>query len=185
VASLSVSATRWTGHRIAGVWTAGRHQVEVSYVNDLWVTGGGDRNLRLDRITFHATSTATPSSADATYEARLVQLVNIERVKAGLRPLAVSACADRYAGAWSASMAASDQLVHRSNLGAVMSACGARGIGENIAFGNVTADRMMAMWMGSTGHRANILRASYTHIGVGIARTSTGRVYGTQNFLTS
>jgi uncharacterized protein YkwD len=48
----------------------------------------------------------------------------------------------------------------------------------------VTADEMMAMWMGSTGHRANILNATYTHIGVGIARTSTGRVYGTQNFLT-
>jgi uncharacterized protein YkwD len=121
---------------------------------------------------------------DAAYEGRIVELVNVERAKAGLRPLTVSPCADRYAHEWSASMAASGQLVHRSDLGAVMTACGARAIGENIAYGTVTADEMMAMWMGSTGHRANILNASYTHIGVGIARTSTGRVYGTQNFLT-
>jgi uncharacterized protein YkwD len=81
-------------------------------------------------------------------------------------------------------MAARGQLVHRSDLGAVMRDCGARGIGENIAYGNVTADQMMAMWMGSTGHRANILRPSHTHVGVGIAQTSTGRIYGTQEFLT-
>jgi uncharacterized protein YkwD len=116
--------------------------------------------------------------------ARIVELVNIERAKAGLRALAVSPCAERYAREWSASMAASGQLVHRSDLGAVMRDCGARAIGENIAYGNVTADEMMAMWMGSTGHRENILNPSYTHIGVGISRTSTGRVYGTQNFLT-
>jgi uncharacterized protein YkwD len=145
-------------------------------------------------VTATPTATATPSptatapasspSTDAAYEARIVELVNIERSKAGVRPLVVSPCADGYARAWSASMAASGILEHRSDLGAVMSSCGARAIGENIAYGNVTADQMMAMWMASSGHRENILRSSFTHLGVGIARTSTGRVYGTQNFLT-
>jgi uncharacterized protein YkwD len=81
-------------------------------------------------------------------------------------------------------MATSGRFVHRSDLGAVMRTCEAGAIGENIAYGNVTADQMMAMWMESPGHRENILDPSYTHIGVGIARTGSGRVYGTQNFLT-
>ncbi len=38
--------------------------------------------------------------------------------------------------------------------------------GENIARGHDSADRVMAAWMSSEGHRANILRASYTRIGV-------------------
>jgi uncharacterized protein YkwD len=37
--------------------------------------------------------------------------------------------------------------------------------------------------MNSAGHRANILNPRYTHIGVGATTTASGRVYGTQNFL--
>jgi uncharacterized protein YkwD len=42
---------------------------------------------------------------------------------------------------------------------------------------------MVAMWMRSPGHRANILSSRFTHIGVGAARTGSGQTYGTQNFL--
>ena len=38
--------------------------------------------------------------------------------------------------------------------------------GENIAKGYGTVDKVMAAWMSSEGHRANILRASYGSIGV-------------------
>lgn len=241
VATLSVASSRWMRYEVPGAWPAGTRRVRISFVNDLSVAGFGDRNLRVDRVSFVAaaapspspapsasatpqptptspspTATTTPAptasttpsptptpaptttpaptittppaptptlSPDAAYEARIVELVNMERSKAGLKPLAVSSCAEGYARSWSATMAKSGAFEHRSDLGAVMRTCGARGVGENIAFGNVTADAMMAMWMGSTGHRANILRPSYTHIGVGIARTSSGRVYGTQNFL--
>jgi hypothetical protein len=47
----------------------------------------------------------------------------------------------------------------------VLRACSARGVGENIAYGALTADQVMAMWMRSRGHRANILRpASRTSV---------------------
>jgi len=46
-----------------------------------------------------------------------------------------------------------------------MSACGARGAGENVVYGNVTADQMVAMWMNSAGHRANILNGAFTLLG--------------------
>ena len=47
--------------------------------------------------------------------------------------------------------------------------------GENIAKGQRTADKVMAAWMSSSGHRANILRANYGSIGV--ACLQSGGVY--------
>ena len=38
----------------------------------------------------------------------------------------------------------------------------------------------MDAWMNSSGHRANILNASYTHIGVGYCERGN---YGTQMFM--
>lgn len=39
--------------------------------------------------------------------------------------------------------------------------------GENIAFGQADADAVMAGWMNSPGHCRNIMRASFSEIGVG------------------
>jgi uncharacterized protein YkwD len=54
--------------------------------------------------------------------------------------------------------------------------------GENIAGGNSTAAATMQQWMGSDGHCANIMNASFTELGVGYY---PGGQYGhmwTQNF---
>lgn len=53
-------------------------------------------------------------------------------------------------------------------------------VGENIAWGQKTAADVMDAWMHSPGHRANILRSSYTHVGVGVCNCSTR--HWTQNF---
>jgi uncharacterized protein YkwD len=45
-------------------------------------------------------------------------------------------------------------------------------VGENIAWGSgpyATPRSIVRMWMYSPGHRANILRASFTEIGIGVA----------------
>lgn len=55
-----------------------------------------------------------------------------------------------------------------------------RSAGENIARGQTTAQKVVDAWMNSSGHRANILNSSYTHIGVGYA--SNGH-YWTQMFI--
>ena len=57
-----------------------------------------------------------------------------------------------------------------------------RSAGENIAMGQTSPQQVMEGWMNSSGHRANILNTSYTKIGVGIARNSSGRYYWTQHF---
>ena len=49
---------------------------------------------------------------------------------------------------------------------------------ENIAAGQATAAAVMAAWMASEGHRANILNCGLTQIGVGMFHKA-GSQYGT------
>jgi uncharacterized protein YkwD len=53
---------------------------------------------------------------------------------------------------------------------------------ENIAMGQGSATAAMDSWMRSSGHRANILNANVTEIGIGFARDSAGRPYYAQVF---
>jgi uncharacterized protein YkwD len=55
-------------------------------------------------------------------------------------------------------------------------------LGENIAVGYADTAPVMNAWMNSPGHRANILGADYTEIGVGIAVDSNGVPYYCQVF---
>ena len=55
-----------------------------------------------------------------------------------------------------------------------------RTAGENIAQGYRTPEAVMNGWMNSSGHRANILNASYTQIGVGYVADGN---YWTQMFI--
>ena len=55
-----------------------------------------------------------------------------------------------------------------------------RTAGENIAYGQRTPREVVTAWMNSPGHRANILNASYTQIGVGYVASGN---YWTQLFI--
>lgn len=55
-------------------------------------------------------------------------------------------------------------------------------LGENIAFGYGDAASVMDAWMSSAGHRANILDANYTEIGVTVKYNPEGVPYYTQVF---
>lgn len=52
--------------------------------------------------------------------------------------------------------------------------------GENIAQGYRTPQAVVTGWMNSSGHRANILNASFTQIGVGYVADGN---YWTQMFI--
>jgi uncharacterized protein YkwD len=56
------------------------------------------------------------------------------------------------------------------------------GWAENIARGYPTPSAVMDGWLNSPGHRANILNCSLRALGVGVVRSSGGRVYWTQDF---
>ncbi len=138
--------------------------------------------IPLPRPTQAPAPVAPPGSALTAFADDVLALVNAERAAAGLSALRRSTCAEGFAVRWSQQMAASGAFEHQA-LSPLLSGCRARGAGENIAYGARTPDELMAMWMGSPGHRANILRASFTHLGVGVARSGTGRLYATQDFL--
>jgi len=121
--------------------------------------------------------------AAVSFSDRVLALTNRERTSRGLRSLALSPCADRYADSWATSLSRAGALSHQP-LRPILTACRARGAAENVAFGNVTPEQLVAMWMASPGHRANLLQRASTHIGVGSVRTAGGRVYGVQVFLT-
>lgn len=127
--------------------------------------------------------TVTGPATVASYADQVLALTNGERTSRGLRALSFSPCADGYANTWAGKLAAAGTLSHQQ-LSPILTACKARGVGENVAYGNVTADQLVKMWMDSAGHRANILNPAFTHLGVGDVLTSTGRVYGVQVFLT-
>lgn len=123
-----------------------------------------------------------PALSVPTYSDRVLALTNAERTGRGLRALAPAPCPDGYADSWATSLSQLGSLAHQA-LAPILSACRASRVGENVAYGNVTPEQLVAMWMGSEGHRANILHAAYTHLGVGAVSTATGRVYGVQVFV--
>lgn len=118
-----------------------------------------------------------------TYAGEVLRLTNLERTSRGLRPLAASACATRFADAWALQLSLLGALSHQS-MTTILSSCSARGVGENVAYGNVSPAQLVTMWMNSEGHRANILNPAFTHVGISALTTATGRVYGVQDFLT-
>jgi uncharacterized protein YkwD len=54
-------------------------------------------------------------------------------------------------------------------------------MGENVAAGQRTPEEAMRSWMGSPGHRHNIL-GRYTEMGVGVARSANGSLYWCVDF---
>ncbi len=57
-----------------------------------------------------------------------------------------------------------------------------RMLGENVAFGQANAAKVLDSWMHSRGHRTNILNATFTEMGAGYAVDRSGRPYYVQVF---
>lgn len=133
---------------------------------------------------------ACPFTSDGLVRtaAEVVALTNAERTAAGLRPLADDRRLASAAQAYSADMAARAFYAHTSPEGLEpwdrAAAAGAthRGIGENIACGQRSPREVVRGWMNSPGHRANILKPDFTHIGIGFAGGGPAGTYWTQLF---
>jgi uncharacterized protein YkwD len=132
-----------------------------------------------------------PVAAPAT-AADVVARVNAHRSARGLAALAVSPTLTA-AAEWKARhMAQYRYMAHDDPAPPVqrtpferMQACGypERALaGENIAAGYESPASVMAGWLGSPGHRANIERPEFQAIGVGVARNAGGTYYWTQDF---
>ncbi|MBO4896877.1 MAG: LysM peptidoglycan-binding domain-containing protein [Clostridia bacterium] len=129
-----------------------------------------------------------PSSdvSTAEFENEVIRLTNEERAKYGLQPLQRDWELCRVARYKSKDMQLNRYFSHQSpvygtpfemikNFGLSY-----RAAGENIAAGYRTPKAVVNGWMNSSGHRANILNKTYTHIGVGFAKDG---YYWTQMFI--
>lgn len=124
----------------------------------------------------------TAALPDATRE--VIDLVNQARTRAGCSTLTPDRRLDAAAAGHSRDMAERNYFSHTSPEGETFAdrarrAGYPRPGGENIARGQRSAEQVMTAWMGSPGHRANILNCRFTTIGVGL---DTRGWYWTQVF---
>ncbi len=120
-----------------------------------------------------ASSPEAPASSVSSYERRVVELVNEIRRENGLGGLTLNEELSAVAREKSRDMKEKGYFDHQSpTYGSPFDMMKAFGItyrtaGENIAMGYPTPEEVVEGWMNSDGHRANILNASFTEIGVG------------------
>jgi uncharacterized protein YkwD len=147
------------------------------------------RDLGVDAPTEPPTPTKSPRLAGELL-ADVVTATNAERARHGLSPLSVDARLARVAQAHSADMVRRHYFAHANPEGqqvwdrAAVVGYAYRRIAENIAAGQRTPEEVMEGWMDSPGHRANILDAELTQIGVGRADGGPYGIYWTQVFAT-
>ena len=125
---------------------------------------------------------AAPASATSN-EGEFLTRLNLER-QARRLPLLVSdpelAPTSR---SWSCHMASRGVLSHDPNLAQVAAQVEPawRGVAENVGVG-YSVKQLHDAFMGSTGHRNNMLNASYNRVGIGVVQ-SGGKIWVTVRFL--
>jgi Uncharacterized protein with SCP/PR1 domains len=139
--------------------------------------------------TLNAPRRAAGLGADTASEAVVVR-TNIERKKLGLPELARSNRLMRAAQLQANQMAAALRMAHElpearySTMDDRLTAVGYhyRAAGENVAEGQPDAAFVVAGWMKSPGHRANIVSANYAEMGAAVAMGKNGRRFWVQVF---
>jgi len=142
------------------------------------VVSSPEGSLGLDAVGCTRTNTAP---LNLEFEQRVVELVNIERVNAGLPPLKRNDQLDLAVRDHTRDLVEDDYFAHDTMDwvdGELTSVCGPftrmnlyytgwSNAGENLAAGYSTPEAVVQGWMSSTGHRANILNPKFKEVGVG------------------
>lgn len=147
---------------------------------------------------------ASPARADVTFDQKMLELINQQRAANGVGPVQPSlvlgtiAGPGPYLGCGFLIGGRADDMGGRNYFSHTILNCGSQSVfnvlsstiglvysaaGENIAWmngttdPNVAAQRLMNDLMNSPGHRANILDARYTHVGIGSWRSAAGQTW--------
>lgn len=142
---------------------------------------GGNVNIKDDNSLLASAKVNTVTYS--AYASEVLRLVNIERDKVGAAHLVLDGALCDAANMRAIEMDYSGNFSHTRPDGrdcfTVFSFCKISfyTCGENIAAGYVTPADVVDGWMHSEGHKANILNASYTKMGLGYS-TGGGGEYG-------
>jgi uncharacterized protein YkwD len=140
---------------------------------------------------FAAEAKAKPAVAvdKAAYETQVVALTNQQRAAHGCPALRIDNRLIASARVHSADMVQQGYFDHAGSDGSTFVTREIRAgypkqgpSAENIAWGFRTPQAVVAAWMQSPGHRANILNCGSIAVGVGVAYTQGGAPYWTQDF---
>ena len=182
---MSVSAASITHTVVKGdtMW-----KIAVKYEVGLSEIKGANGHIKNPDLIYPGDKLYIPTKDEAvsSYGNEVVRLVNIERGKQGLKPLASDWQLSRVARYKSQDMRDKGYFSHTSpTYGSPFEMMKSFGIsyrtaGENIARGQKTPSEVVNAWMNSSGHRANILNSSFTKIGVGYVKDGS---YWTQMFI--
>lgn len=88
------------------------------------------------------------------------------------------------AEAWAVHMASTGRLEH-STLSAGLSSLSWSALGENVGYSSPTSNTLLTIhnnFVSSSAHRAILLDRRFTHMGVGVARDSSGRFWVVEVF---
>ena len=111
----------------------------------------------------------------ASHAEQVLALVNAERKKVGLKPLALSQRCQAQADKRAKEICQRGRFNHK---GAFNGLRGYGWMGENIAKGYRSPAAVVRGWMHSKGHRTNILSPRFTHLGVGVCRGYWVQTFG-------
>jgi uncharacterized protein YkwD len=137
---------------------------------DTAIGENGDNGLYLPLV-IQPAPTTTPPIMDI--EEQVVALTNLERLAHGCGPVTMDSRLRAAAEGHSEDMALNNYFDHYAPDGtSPWDRIRDQGYfysmaGENIAAGYSSPESVVAGWMNSEGHRANILNCGYIHIGVG------------------
>jgi uncharacterized protein YkwD len=134
-------------------------------------------------------ASCTPAGPPKPWVGTMLDSLNADRAGAGAPPLALCSTLLRAAQGHSDDQAVTDTMTHTgsdgSGIGQRADSAGYASwtaLGENVAMGYSTVDAVMAAWMASSGHRANILNVAYQNVGLAESFASDGTPYWTQDF---
>jgi uncharacterized protein YkwD len=118
-------------------------------------------------------SLAPPAGAFNRLESRLFNRINSARQNHEIRALKLNPWLSRKALRHSRRMARRGTVYHTRCLSCLFRDRRYSRVGENVGLAD-TVPRVHRLMMGSSGHRANILRRGYHSIGVGVKKTRRG-----------
>jgi len=126
-------------------------------------------------------------NVQASAEQKILELMNAKRTEAGLQPLTIDNTLVQLARYKSDHMIQYNYFDHVTPQGTKytdwLKAVGYTytTAGENIAYNTSDAVELFNQWWNSPGHRANMMNASYTKVGIGVIQ-GNGKFMGTQEF---
>lgn len=127
-----------------------------------------------------SSSTSCTSMSLAKVQDLILDEVNAARAKAGVKPLKPNSSMNTVAVKWSQSQASKATMSHNPKYASQIPS-GWSAAGENVAYG-YSPSAVTDAWLDSKGHRENIQRSIFTHIGIGAACSAAGRPFYTQVF---